>query len=251
MALRFARPLALNTLVNAIRIRDKLARMRGNGGHYWEPVPGWLDRYAPGKSFLDIGTMWGEQWAAFDAAQRGASPVSALDVTAPTPACLAEQERRGTDVRFVTGDLHDVHALDELGVHDIVICSGILYHTPNPCLTLERLRRVTGELLILGTNASQEIPGVPNACIFYPGLAESQRLALADPIAGVADGLTTPFDPSLDYSNWWWGFSPSALLSMFAASGWDVVEERRMLAPPGYHVWVVARPTPGWVQLTP
>lgn len=250
MALRFGAPHVLNQMVNASRVRDRIVRARGRRQHYWDPIPAWLDRYARGRSFLDIGTMWGEQWGAFEAADHGATSIATLDVTPPTEACRAEQDRRGHPVRHVTGDLHDPTTLHEVGVYDVVLCSGILYHTPSPCLTLERLRSVTGEHLILGTNLSQEIPGVPQACIFYPGLKSQDRLALAAPIAGVADGLTTAFDPALGYSNWWWGMSPSALRAMLAATGWLVVEERYMHAPPGHHGWIVARPDPRWTPLT-
>jgi hypothetical protein len=244
MGLRFARPVLLNSWVNASRVRRKVALRRGRHGDFWTDVHAWMDENARGRSFVDIGTMWGSQWGAFDAEDRGASRVSALDVTPPTEACLAEQERRGTHVRFVTGDLHDTDVLRELGAHDVVLCSGVLYHSPNPCLTLERLRSITGQYLLLATQATQEVPGIPNACIFYPGLTDEQRLAFAAPIGGVADGLTTPFDAALDYSNWWWGISRSALHGMLESVGWEVLERKAYHSPPGYLAFVVARPSP-------
>ncbi len=54
-------------------------------------------------------------------------------------------------MRFVRGDLHDPATVAEVGPHEVVWCSGVLYHAPNPVLTLQRLRELTTELLILQT----------------------------------------------------------------------------------------------------
>jgi hypothetical protein len=246
MAIRIARPVLLNTWVNASLIKARAARAR-EGLHRsstWDDILAWLDQHAAGRSLVDVGGIWGDHWGAFDAEERGARSVTLLDVTPPTEACLAEQERRGTHVRFVTGDLHDVNVLEEVGAHDITLCSGVLYHSPNPCLTLERLRSITTSYLVLGTQAVQEVPGIPQACIFYPCLTEAQRLAFAAHIPGIANGLTTSFDPALDYSNWWWGFSRSALRAMLQATGWEMLETKTYHAGAGYAVLVIARPIP-------
>jgi hypothetical protein len=142
----------------------------------------------------------------------------------------------------VTGDLHDIDVLRHVGVHDIVLCSGVLYHCPNPCLTLERLRSITGSYLLLGTLALQEVPGIPQACVFYPALADPQRQAFAAAVYGAADGLTTPFDASLEYGNFWWGISRSALRAMLKATGWEVLEQKAYQSNLGYHVFIIARP---------
>jgi 2-polyprenyl-3-methyl-5-hydroxy-6-metoxy-1,4-benzoquinol methylase len=246
MALRMARPVLLNSWINWTRAKAKVARVLGHSDTFWEDVRQWLDEHAAGRSFVDIGTMWGDVWGAFDAEERGASPVTALDVTPPTDACLAEQEQRGTHTRFVTGDLHDVDVLEQVGVHDIVLCSGVLYHCPNPCLTLERLRRITNVsgYLLLGTKALQEVPGIPQACVFYPALTDQQRLAFGAAISGLAEGLHTRFDAALDYNNFWWGISRSALRAILEATGWEVVEQKSYRAALGYHVLIIARPDP-------
>lgn len=245
MRLRIARPVLLNSWVSWGRITAKVDSLLGRSNTYWEDIQRWLDEHAVDRSFVDIGTMWGDRWGAFDAEDRGASSVTALDITPPTEACLAEQERRGTHVRFVTGDLHDPKVLEQVGVHDIVLCSGVLYHCPNPCLTLERLRSITSGYLLLGTLTVQEVPGIPQTCVFYPELTDEQRLAFAAAIYGTGMGLTTPFDPALDYyGNFWWGISRSALRAMLKATGWEVLEQKAYHSSTGYHVFIVARPNP-------
>jgi hypothetical protein len=49
--------------------------------------------------------------------------------------------------------------------------------------------------------------------------------------------LTTPFDPAQGYGNWFWGITPSALLGMLGAAGF---EPERVLRSP-FHLTVVAR----------
>src|SRR3954470_7432267 len=104
-----------------------------------QPAPDREDvvrRHAAGKSFADVGCMWKVNGRiAFVAEEAGATSVTGLDVMAPTPEYEAEYERRGSGVRFVQGDLHDPALVDQVGPHDVVWCSGVLYHSPNPMLT--------------------------------------------------------------------------------------------------------------------
>jgi SAM-dependent methyltransferase len=191
------------------------------------PAPHDLIReFAPGKSFADIGCMWNVHGGlAFHAEEVGANPVAGVDLIAPTPQFLAEHEKRRSKVRFVHGDLNDRRTLDELGAHDVIWCSGVLYHLPNPLHSLELIREVVRERLLLGTASIPEVPGLANVCVFYPGLPASQR-GIYDQrgnIPGaVRHGLTTDFDPTREYGNWYWGFTPSAVRSMLEVAGFRV-----------------------------
>jgi hypothetical protein len=138
----------------------------------------------------------------------------------------AERERRGSAVRFVQGDVHDPAVLEEVGQHDVAWCAGVLYHAPNPLLTLERLRALCRERLVVRTAALPELPGAPGACVFYPAGGEAYAPATGD---ARAIGVTEPFDPAAAYGNWWWGTTPSALRGMLSTSGF-VLDELR-LAP--------------------
>ena len=198
--------------------------------------------YAPGRSWLDVGCMWSVHGRiCFVAEEAGATKVTGVDLMGETPEFQAEADRRRSRVRFVQGDLHDPVTLDVAGVHDIVWCSGVLYHAPNPILTLERLRAATRELLLLSTEALPEVPGVPGASVLYPALDDRQRRAYAAAPGGPAVGVTTPYDPAQGYGNWFWGITPSALDGMLRVAGFRV--ERRWAASP-FHVTVAARPAP-------
>ena len=194
--------------------------------HNAPPREEFVRRFAPGRSFADIGAMWGVDGAiAFLAEECGAAPVTAVDLMPPTDGYVRDHERRSSRVRFVQGDLHDPSVVDGVGPHQVVWCSGVLYHAPNPVLTLERLRSVTTETLILSTETIPEVPGLAQACVFWPAMPErDRRLHTRARGSGVAVGLDTAFEIGQAYHAWWWGMSRSAVSGMLRATGFDVRE---------------------------
>jgi hypothetical protein len=201
------------------------ARLRARLGSAKPPREELIARHVGGRSFVDVGCMWTIDGAlCFAAEEAGAASVTGVDVMAPTERFEAERRRRDSRVRFVQGDLHDPATVAEIGRHDVVWCSGVLYHAPHPLLTLERLRELTGQTLLLATETIAETPGRRGTCVIAPGRDEHPN---AEPPAG----------PSAGYGPWYWGISPSALRSMLALSGFAVVEEHRT----PLHVTVVAR----------
>jgi hypothetical protein len=216
------------------RLKRRLARRR--------PAPGREDlirRHAAGRSFADVGCMWRIDGAlCFLAEEAGATSVTGIDVMPASERFEAERAQRGSSVRFIQGDLHDPSTVEAAGAHDVVWSSGLLYHAPHPLLTLERLRSLTGELLVLSTETIPELAGVEGGCVFFPGLSAPQRAAHARRGEGTRLGIDSPFDPAEGYGNWFWGISPSALRGMLAATGFDVVEE---YGDP-FHVTVLAEP---------
>ena len=202
-----------------------VARVRARLGSATPPREELIARHVGGRSFVDVGCMWTIDGAlCFAAEEAGAASVTGVDVMAPTERFEAERRRRDSRVRFVQGDLHDPATVAEIGRHDVVWCSGVLYHAPHPLLTLERLRELTGQTLLLATETIAETPGRRGTCVIAPGRDEHPN---AEPPAG----------PSAGYGPWYWGISPSALRSMLALSGFAVVEEHRT----PLHVTVVAR----------
>jgi hypothetical protein len=195
-----------------------------------------LRSLVPGRSVADVGCMWSVDGAyCFVAEEAGATAITGVDLMPASARFEDERERRGSAVRFVQGDVHDPAVVEEVGKHDVVWCAGVLYHAPNPLLTLERLRALCRERLVVRTAALPELPGAPGACVFYPAGGEAYAPAAG---GGRAIGLTEPFDPAAAYGNWWWGITPSALRGMLSASGF-VVEELR-LAP--FLATAIARP---------
>lgn len=184
-----------------------------------------IERYAPGKSFADIGCMWGINGAlSFFAERCGAKHVVAVDVYPATEEFTAEHANLHSKVQFINGDITETAILQKIGKIDVVFCSGVLYHTPEPFSLLTRLRAICGEVLILRTMIIPEVSGMRNMAMFYPMLEESQRNRFKLG-TGMQKAITGPYEPESGYGNWFWGMTPSCVESMLACVGFDVIEE--------------------------
>ena len=202
-----------------------VARLRARLGSAAPPREELIARHVKGRSFVDIGCMWTINGAlCFAAEDAGAARVTGVDVMGPSDEFTTEKRRRASKMRFVQGDVHDPATVAEIGRHDVVWCSGVLYHAPHPLLTLERLRELTGETLLLATETVAETPGRRGTIVIAPGTDEHPN---AEPARG----------PNAGYGPWYWGFAPSALRTMLTLSGFQIVEEHRT----PFHVTVVAR----------
>jgi hypothetical protein len=207
------------------RALSGLAQVRARAGKATPPREELIARHVAGRSFVDVGCMWTINGAlCFAAEDAGAASVTGVDVMTPTDQFNAEVARRDSKVRFVQGDVHEPATLEEIGRHDVVWCSGVLYHAPHPLLTLERLRALTGDTLLLATETVSETPGRRNTCVIAPGRDEHPNSV---PATAAGQG----FGP------WYWGIAPSALRTMLKLSDFEVVEEFRT----PFHVTVVAR----------
>ena len=108
-----------------------VARLRARVGKAKPPREELIARHVEGRSFVDVGCMWTIHGAlCFAAEDAGAASVTGVDVMGTTERFLAERERRDSKVRFVQGDLHDPATIAAVGPHDVVWCSGVLYHAP-------------------------------------------------------------------------------------------------------------------------
>lgn len=192
----------------------------------WKELVG---RYAAGKTFVDVGCMWkvhGEY--ALHALASGAVAVTGIDQMDATSEFAGRNAEHGGGVRFLKGDLNDPAIDTWAGLHDVVFCSGVLYHVPNPVYSILQMRRLCAETLIL-TSASTMDGAVPNAMVFLPGLRAEERAALTFQTTrgGSKIGLDSTIDANLGYAPWYWLPTPSAIRSMVEAAGFDVKEIHR------------------------
>jgi hypothetical protein len=227
----------------------RITRRRGRASHVvaWDARHRWIAENVRGRSFADIGGLFAISGEfAFAAEEAGASSVTLFDASEASLSDFPDKAaERNSQIETVQGDLEDVESVRQLGPHDIVWCTGVIYHTPNPLLQLMHLREITRERLYLGTYTVPEVPGLPQACLFYPYLPDKTRRAV---IRGHQNrpeglGLGLPFDdhPMRGHGNFWWGITPSALRAMLCAARFEVVEEIRRVEWP-FLLDVVARP---------
>lgn len=196
----------------------------GNVGEYHR-LPEHIRHHVAGRSFVDIGCMWGVNGDyAFLAEEAGATTVKGVDVFGPTPEFEAKKRARNSSVEFILGDASHPATIARVGVVDVVFCAGVLYHHPSPFDLLVALRRMCGQLLILRTSTIPEIKGLPNAAVYWPMLKPQDRelwdlrgLGLARQV-----GITDGFQASEGYSNWFWGLTPSCLISLLETAGFRV-----------------------------
>jgi tRNA (mo5U34)-methyltransferase len=126
-------------------------------------------------------------------------------------------------VEDVVGDFMAMD-LDELGVFDVTLFLGVLYHLRHPLLALERLRKVTSRFALIETEAVaiRDHPDLA-VCEFYE----------TDELSG-------------DVSNWWAPTAP-ALLGMLRAAGFARAEALTEVPKPSpeavSHYRLVARAT--------
>ncbi|MBI4464164.1 MAG: DUF1698 domain-containing protein [Acidobacteria bacterium] len=153
-----------------------------------------------GMTVLDIGAWDG--FFSFEAERRGASRVLAIDSNDPGWGSKEgfELARRTlhSQVEYRECDVLDISP-DKIGVFDLVLFLGVLYHMRHPLLSLERVFSVTQNLLILETEVDNVWSRRP-VMTFYPGSE------LAD-------------EPSN-----WWGPNPSAVQAMLKDVGFRQVE---------------------------
>jgi hypothetical protein len=204
-------------------------RWRRQGYLTGRPEEVWKDlirKYAPGKSFIDIGCMWrvdGEY--CIRAVRAGAKSVLGVDVNEATPEFFQKNQENGGKVRFIKGDLNDPSIEQWAGRHEVVFCSGVLYHLPNPIYSIFQMRKLCSELLIL-TSASVMEQSVPNSAVFLPGLDDQTRdnLNFQGGRRGAKWGLDAPIDRDRGYAPWFWLPTPSCIRSMVEAAGFEVRE---------------------------
>ena len=202
----------------------------------------YLARFAPDRSFADIGCMWNINGAhAFTAERSGATRVVAVDLYA-TDEFRAEHERLDSSVDFLIGGADDAHVAEAVGEVDVVWCWGVLYHHPDPHQLLRSLTAMASRYLILESVTAPELASMPQAAFFWPHLPDSARRAWM-PAGGATRklGITEPFDPQLGFANNFWALTPSAIRGLLATLGFAVREVAASPSGIGRHVVVAER----------
>lgn len=232
------------TIARWIRRRRYPGLLEGRPEDLWREL---IARHVPGRSFVDVGCMWRVDGAyAFHALASGAAAVTGIDVN-PATAAFAERNAAVDDrVRFVQSDLNDPALPGRVGAFDVVFCSGVLYHVPNPVFSIEQLRRLCRGTLIL-TTASVLERETPHAAVFLPYLQAAARDRLDFPVHARKRGLDSAVIERRGYANWLWLPTPSCLRAMIRFSGFEILwcyEHRHVTT-------VVARAVPVETQWGP
>lgn len=126
-----------------------------------------------GKTFLDVGAWDG--LFSFEAERRGASRVLATDSfvwQGNVPGKSKEGFLAAREILKSRVEDKEIEPLqispESVGMWDVVLFAGVLYHMEHPMLALQKVASVTKELLIVETATDFEFKRRP-ALAFYPG----------------------------------------------------------------------------------
>lgn len=217
-----------------------------------------IREHVPGRTFVDVGGLWGGVNEKGSVAMRaGAQSVTMVDIW-PADNEWWVKLREGfaaqgfPPAREVIGSIDNPATLVETGKHDIVHCSGVLYHCPNPVFTLRNLMAITGDILIIASavvprnirNASGEMFVSDDAPLFVPALDDVHRRILSTHITerygGGAWGIDKPTsdwffsDGAPNYGPWWWLWTATGFLRLLGAVGFEVIDDRSQFDGTGH-----------------
>src|SRR5262249_33147555 len=101
-------------------------------------------------------------------------------------------------------------------------CSGVLYHVPNPLVSIEQLRRLCRSTLILAT-ASVAEHETPQSAVFLPYLDPAARDRLDFPAAARKRGLDSAVVERRGDAHWLWLPTPSCPRARARFAGFETV----------------------------
>jgi hypothetical protein len=200
----------------------------------------YVARVVSGKTFAEVGGLWGTINEKVSVAhQNGATSLTMIDIQPEGGELWQKFHERMTNlgiknIHCLSRDICQVTDRDGVGPFDVVHCSGVLYHHPNPMHMLGVLRGITREHLVLTSAITQtlienaqgryEIP--PSGVLFVPALSDHERSIMKTYWEGHgAKGLGLTEKCAYDMADtapWWWLPTSTALSAMCEAAGFKV-----------------------------
>ena len=209
---------------------------------FTDPRDRFIHRVAAGRTFADVGGLWGtvsEKTSVAHAA--GATALTMIDQMPEGDEWWQKYEARCRElrlpkVRAVVGDVVKLVRDDPELRFDVVHCSGVLYHFPEPLAMIRALRALTREYLILSSSITEtlirndagEIRVPEGGAILVPALSRAERAVMhahwAPTVGTTALGLTSHVDhwDIDDFAPWWWLPTTTALGRMCEVAGFEV-----------------------------
>lgn len=208
----------------------------------------WIREIVVDKTFADIGGLWGTKNEKVSVAiKAGAKEATMIDINFLKHKLWVDFNNHCkalniSDYRCLQADVNDQNLKQIIGRYDVVHCSGIIYHVPDPFLMLRNLHSVVKEYLIL---TSMTVPSIIKTEVgslileggiayFVPLLNETQRRIFAThfereniTIAGinaepVNNWISSNGIPK--YGPWWWLWTPEFLKKILEVCRFEVLE---------------------------
>ncbi len=210
----------------------------------------WIARVAPDRTFADVGGLWGTVNEMTSVAlQAGAAHAAMIDIQPPGNTWWHAFDERMASLGLSNYSCLHADATrdgfrERAGVYDVVYCSDVIYHLPDPLSLLLNLRGITHEHMILTSmyvpevisNEAGEIDLRGGGAILAHAMVDKTKREVMQryfdkmglQVAGISLPLNEPLvleDGSGNTSPWWWLMTPALLRSMLEIAGFDVIEE--------------------------
>lgn len=211
------------------------------------PCNKWIENVANGNTFVDVGGLWGTVNERVTAAVKsGALSTTMIDMQ-PEGNYLWEafygrcRENGVICDKSIVANLDDPLFPSQVGMFDVVHCSGIIYHCPNPLYTISQLARITRKYLIVASsvipttinNSEGSISLEDNSALFAPAMTDKQKKIVNRYFAEVGANdifseqlrysLIEDDDDSI-YSPWWYLFTPNYFSGLLKVCGAEIVD---------------------------
>lgn len=203
-----------------------------------EKCDGWIRSLCPGKTFADIGGLWGITGEKVTlAAKSGAARLTMVDHVPGDHQLWKDFHLRasGNIVNDIIADVEDADFQRFfLSRSDIVHCNGLLYHSANPVHFLQQLASVVGEYLILGSLHSGRYEfAKPYGSIFVPNHHKASAISrdFEFPSDAPAYGLSVPETEWIltngrpNARSFWWLHSKAVIARMLDVVGFRIEDE--------------------------
>jgi hypothetical protein len=207
-----------------------------------DPRDHFIGRVARGRSFADVGGLYGTVSEKVSVAHaHGATELAMIDIVPEGNELWRAFSDRMRHLEIsgyetTSGSILDLAGSPDHPRYDVVHCTGVLYHMPDPVRLLSALSRITREYLVLGSAVTAtsvggdgEVLEVPSAAsLFIPALRERERAILKAywrPFVGSdALGLTREQESwdVEDFAPWWWLPTVDSMRSMCESAGFAI-----------------------------
>ena len=210
----------------------------------------WIAEIVPGRSFADVGGLWGTVNETVTVAHAGgAASLAMMDLQGEGNRWWQAFDERLTGhgvpldaVERTRIDITEFRRVVKLPAHDVVHCSGILYHVTDPLGLIRNLALIANEWLILGSmtipdrveTRSGWLETRPGEMRLIPALDRHQRTILTEYFESKSirvGGLSTPEQERMSSSRtfktgpWWFLFTPATMRAMCETVGLEVQRE--------------------------
>lgn len=207
----------------------------------------WIQELVKDKSFADVGGLWGTVNERVSVAIKAeASEATMIDIANEESELWRKFHTRCTefgidDYHCISTDITEENNLEAIGTYDVVHCSGILYHLPDPLVLLQHLGIITNEYLMFGTtiipsdinfdDESMKIEG--GQVYFVPALNNMQKNFFAKhfdregiKIMGInwEHEFKWYVDNQPNFTPWWWLFTREYVETLLELVGFEVID---------------------------